>query len=120
MEVIQKLYNNNYFVVERSLYLITNTDRWGRRSGRGGGLVGREDDERLILNLLDNDLFLTNAFVTRNYHSFGGGSLEKLGGEGRDSKLLYPHNFSKDSIVTKRRETRGEEGGGGGQLRPAT
>ena len=79
----------------------------------GGALVGREDDERLILNLLDNDLsFQPNAFVTRNYHSLGDGSLEKLGGEGRDSKLLYPHNFSKDSIVTKRRETRGEEGGG--------
>ena len=40
----------------------------------GGGLVGREDDERLILNLLDNDLsFQPNAFVTRNYHSLGGG-----------------------------------------------
>ena len=74
----------------------------------------REDDERLILNLLDNDLsFQPNAFVTRNYHSLGGGSLEKLGGKGRDSKLLHPHTYSKDSIVTKRRETRGEEGGGG-------
>ena len=80
----------------------------------GGGLVFREDDERLILNLLDNDLsFQPNAFVTRNYHSLGGGSLEKLGGKGRDSKLLHPHTYSKDSIVTKRRETRGEEGGGG-------
>ena len=84
-------------------------EKWGG----GGGRVFREDDERLILNLLDNDLsFQPNAFVTRNYHSLGGGSLEKLGGKGRDSKLLHPHTYSKDSIVTKRRETRGEEGGG--------
>ena len=75
----------------------------------------REDDERLILNLLDNDLsFQPNAFVTRNYHSLGGGSLEKLGGNGRDSKLLHPHTFSKDSIVTNDGRPRGRRGGGGG------
>ena len=60
--------------MERSLYLITNTDRWGGGGGAGAG-------ERLILNLLDNELsFQPNAFVTRNYHSLGGRSLEKLGG----------------------------------------
>lgn len=90
--------------MERSLNLITNTDRWGRRSGRwgrrsgrgGGGLVGREDDERLILNLLDNDLsFQPNAFVTRNYHSLGGGSLEKLGGRGGTRNFFIPITFLK-------------------------
>ena len=62
----------------------------------GGGLVGREDDERLILNLLDNDLsFQPNAFVTRNYHSLGGGSLEKLGGRGGTRNFFIPITFLK-------------------------
>lgn len=37
----------------------------------------------------------------------------KARGRGRDPKLLHPHNFSKDNIVTKRREARGGGGGGG-------
>ena len=62
----------------------------------GGGLVGREDDERLILNLLDNDLsFQPNAFVTRNYHSLGGGSLEKLGGRAGIRNFFIPITFLK-------------------------
>ena len=79
--------------MERSLYLITNTDRWGRRSG-GGGRAGA--GERLILNLLDNELsFQPNAFVTRNYHSLGGGSLEKLGGRGGTRNFFIPITFLK-------------------------
>lgn len=73
-------------------------EKWegGRRSGRGGGLVGREDDERLILNLLDNELsFQPNAFVTRNYHSLGGGLLEKLGGRGGTRNFFIPITFLK-------------------------
>lgn len=64
IEVIQKLHNNNL--------------SWNvAEVGGGGDGAG----ERLILNLLDNELsFQPNAFVTRNYHSLGGGSLEKLGG----------------------------------------
>ena len=68
----------------------------GGEVGGGGGLVGREDDERLILNLLDNDLsFQPNAFVTRNYHSLGGGSLEKLGGRAGTRNFFIPITFLK-------------------------
>ena len=70
IEVIQKLHNNN---------LSWNVAYTSSPTPIGGGGAGA--GERLILNLLDNELsFQPNAFVTRNYHSLGGGSLEKLGG----------------------------------------
>ena len=78
-----------------------------KRGGGGGGegLVGREE---LILNTLDNDLsFQPNAFVTRNYHSLGGGSLEKLGGRGGTQNFFIPITFFKIN------ETTGDQGGGG-------
>lgn len=56
----------------------------------------RSYGERLILNLLDNELsFQPNAFVTRNYHSLGGGSLEKLGGRGGTRNFFIPITFLK-------------------------
>ena len=95
MEVIQKLYNNN--LSWNVAYTSSPTPiGGGGEVGGGGGLVGREDDERLILNLLDNDLsFQPNAFVTRNYHSLGGGSLEKLGGRGGTRNFFIPITFLK-------------------------
>lgn len=95
IEVIQKLHNNN--LSWNVAYTSSPTPiGGGGEVGGGGGLVGREDDERLILNLLDNDLsFQPNAFVTRNYHSLGGGSLEKLGGRGGTRNFFIPITFLK-------------------------
>ena len=74
IEVIQKLHNNN--LSWNVAYTSSPTP-----IGGGGEVGGGGAGERLILNLLDNELsFQPNAFVTRNYHSLGGGSLEKLGG----------------------------------------
>lgn len=74
IEVIQKLHNNNLSWNVAYTSSPTPIGGGGEVGGGGGG-------ERLILNLLDNELsFQPNAFVTRNYHSLGGGSLEKLGG----------------------------------------
>lgn len=71
IEVIQKLHNNN---LSWNVAYTSSPTPIGGGGGAGAG-------ERLILNLLDNELsFQPNAFVTRNYHSLGGRSLEKLGG----------------------------------------
>ena len=78
IEVIQKLHNNN--LSWNVAYTSSPTPIGGKGEVVGGG-GGAGAGERLILNLLDNELsFQPNAFVTRNYHSLGDGSLEKLGG----------------------------------------
>lgn len=83
IDVIQKLPNNNLSCNVKTNVAYPSSPTPIGRGGGGRGMVGSEDDERLILNLLDNDFsFQPNAFVKRNYHSLGGGSLEKLGGRG--------------------------------------
>ena len=94
IEVIQKLHNNNL--------------SWNVGGGGGWGWwkVNSQPFGQWVV-------FSTKRICDEELSQFRGRIIGKARGEGRDSKLLYPHNFSKDSIVTKRRETRGEEGGGG-------
>ena len=92
IEVIQKLHNNN--LSWNVAYTSSPTPIGGEGEVGGGGGAGA--GERLINNLLDNELsFQPNAFVTRNYHSLGGGSLEKLGGRGGTRNFFIPITFLK-------------------------
>ena len=91
IEVIQTLHNNN---LSWNVAYTSSPTPIGGGGEVGGGGAGA--GERLILNLLDNELsFQPNAFVTRNYHSLGGGSLEKLGGRAGTRNFFIPITFLK-------------------------